>query len=405
MDPITSALRAMYEEFPYPPAAAPEQRSGSDVNLLLSYGKRRPTSKKLTVLDAGCGRGAGLLGAAILQPNVRFVGADINRVALEEARQQAKARGITNVSFHEVDLTTLEGLEIPSAGYDVIFSSGVVHHMPDPNAALAKLSSVLAPHGMLQLMVYATRGREPLYRMARAMDRLLPRTFPLRDRLMVARLLSQSVTSDAISCGTWGDIKSITDIELVDRYLNVNERSYDIPQLFDLIEVSALRFVRWSEPQAWDLAAVIRNDSILELAGRLAPREQYALVEEIAWRPKFELVLCAADNEARSPLPPAEVPGQTLAMSQEVSFNTEVRRVNGQQQVEQLSVRVRRNPPIVFEKGFVASAVLFLRDLTTSHFQSETLINALTKSGVPASSAHELIAELLKAEILYRPHS
>jgi methylase of polypeptide subunit release factors len=38
----------------------------------------------LRVLDAGCGRGIGLLGSATLQPDVLFDGVDLNRVALAE---------------------------------------------------------------------------------------------------------------------------------------------------------------------------------------------------------------------------------------------------------------------------------------------------------------------------------
>ncbi|HVH45489.1 MAG TPA: class I SAM-dependent methyltransferase [Labilithrix sp.] len=400
MDAITTALRGMYEEFPYPPAAAPEQRTGWNVELLLAYGKNKPASTRRIVLDAGCGRGAGLIGAAALQPNVTFVGADINRVALAEAREQAKARRLTNVSFHEVDLVTLEGLEIPSGGFDAIFSSGVVHHMPDPVIGLGKLASVLAPHGMLQLMVYGRRGREPLYRLVRAMDRLLPREFPLRDRLMVARELTKSLTSDAVSCGPWADIKSIGDVELVDRYLNVNERSYDIPDLFELLDRSHLRFVRWTEPAEWDLASIVKSGPVMELAARLSDRERFMLVDELAWRPRFELVVCGEANERRPSMSATELMQATLAVSPEVSFVTEVRNVGGGQRVESVAIRVRSNPPVSFENGLLASALLFLKD-ATEPFRGSELVFLLGKNGIPLAPAQELLAHLVSSEILY----
>lgn len=403
MDDVTRALKSMYEEFPYPPTAKAEQRIGWDVNLLLSYGRAKPPSRPLTVLDAGCGRGAGVLGAAALQPHVRFVGADINGVALAEATAQAKARGLTNVTFREIDLTTLDGLEVPKGGFDAIFSSGVVHHMPDPSAGLARLASILAPHGMLQLMVYGRRGREPLYRMVRAMDRLLPRQFPLRDRLMVTRQLASSLVSDAVSCGPWSDLKTIGDVELVDRYLNVNENSYDIPDVFDLLEAATLRFVRWTEPDDWDLAGVVKSGPLLELAARLSDRERYALVDELAWRPKLEMIVCGAENEPRPPTPRADLMKTTLCVSPEVSFQTEVRNVHGGQRVEQLSIRVRQGRPIAFDNGVAASALLFLKD-TTAPFKASELVHLLGKNGVPRDDALDLVSELVRVEVLYAPH-
>lgn len=394
----------MYEEFPYPSAGAPEQRVGWNVDLLLTYGERvppKPTGPRV-VLDAGCGRGAGLLGAAALQPHVMFVGADINRVALAEARAAAKERRIDNVLFQEVDLNTLEGLEVPSGGFDAVFSSGVVHHMPDPAKGLGLLAGVLAPHGMLQLMVYGRRGREPLYRMVRAMDRLLPRTFPVRDRLLVARELTRSLgpTTDAVSCGPWGDLRDLDDVELVDRYLNVSEQSYDIPELFSLLDAAKLEFVRWTEPREWDLGAIVADGPVMELAARLGERERYALVDELAWRPRFELVAGAPGNAARPRVTSEELVKATIAVSPEVSFSTEVRNVSGGQRVESIAVRIRRGAPVRYEKGLLASALVFLKD-TSVPFQGSELLFLLGKNGIPLPSAQELVLHLIDAEILY----
>ncbi len=77
MDQITSDIRDMYEKFPYP-SGKPTNRLGSDVDLILSYGALAPApSGTRQVLDAGCGRALGLIGAATLQPEVQFTGIDI----------------------------------------------------------------------------------------------------------------------------------------------------------------------------------------------------------------------------------------------------------------------------------------------------------------------------------------
>ena len=140
----------------------------------------RPAGRPLHALDAGCGRGVGLLGNATSQPDVQFLGIDINRVALAEITAEAARRGLKNVQVQEIDLMTLEGLQAPEGGFDVVYASGVIHHLADPLEGLRRLASVLAPHGMLVLMLYGRHGRAPLYRLARAIDLLIPRDRPLQ---------------------------------------------------------------------------------------------------------------------------------------------------------------------------------------------------------------------------------
>ncbi len=404
MDPITTALKKMYEEFPYPPSGAPEQRVGWDARLLLSYGKlARKKGGTLRVLDAGCGRGAGLLGAAMLQPDVEFLGIDINGVALAEAKEQATKRKLGNVRFQEVDLTTLEGLVVPEGGFDVVFSSGVVHHMPSPAAGLQKLREVLAPHGLLQLMVYASDGRAPLYRVVRALDLLLPRSVPLRDRLLVGRMLVQSPKADALPVGPWTDVATVSDTEFVDRYLNVNETSYSVPQVWDLLEGAGLRFLRWSEPADWNLEALL-PPPLLELAQRLSARDRGALVEQLCWRPKLELVAAHEGNGPRADETAASLGKAMLCVSPEVRFRTEVRNVLGGQRLEKLFLQIRGQAAIPIEGGPMATALVLARDAEGT-FTGASFFDKLAKRGVPADVASEVLLELWRAEVLYAPHA
>ena len=61
-------------------------------------------------------------------------------------------------------------LDGPAGGFDVILSSGVVHHLVDPLAGLQRLREHLAPHGVLSLMVYGRHGRESLYRVVQGLS-------------------------------------------------------------------------------------------------------------------------------------------------------------------------------------------------------------------------------------------
>ena len=59
------------------------------------------------VLEVGCSNGANLLPMAAALPDARFVGCDLSRHAIAEARRGAAELGLANVTLHERDLATL----------------------------------------------------------------------------------------------------------------------------------------------------------------------------------------------------------------------------------------------------------------------------------------------------------
>jgi SAM-dependent methyltransferase len=401
MDPTTRAIRDQYEQFPYPAVAEPEIRLGADVRLLLSYGQlERDAGRPLHCLDAGCGRGNGVLGAATLQPDVAFTAIDVNRVALTAAAAKARELGLKNVRFQEVDLMTLEGLDVPPGGFDVVISSGVLHHLASPEAGLRHLRRVLAPHGILSLMVYGASGREPLYRMVRAIDLLAPRDRPLVERLAAARRLEREIAGEPLRVGPIELNESVPDNEFVDRYLNVNETSYDVASLFALLDRCDMRFLRWVEPADWELPW---KKEASDLAAHLTPLERYRLVEQVSWRHQLALVAGTAANALRAHPPRDQWAELWFAMNPESAIVVELRTLRGAQRVERLTykLRAREAQPVT---GLTASVLLTLKDQTTA-FQGAELIRGLAGSGIGAAQALDVLGELLDREIVYAPHA
>jgi ubiquinone/menaquinone biosynthesis C-methylase UbiE len=103
-------------------------------------------------LDAGTGTGA---LAFALAPLVReVVGVDLVPELLERARAQAPA----NVSFVEGDLA---GLEFERASFDLGGTLRTLHHVPRPELAVAELTRVTRPDGLL-LIVDQIAPNDPL---------------------------------------------------------------------------------------------------------------------------------------------------------------------------------------------------------------------------------------------------
>lgn len=401
MDPTTDAVRAMYEAYPYPAVAEAEIRIGTNVRLLLSYGAlARARRRPLQCLDAGCGRANGSLGAAATQPDVQFTAIDMNRRALADAAQAAARMGLRNISFHEVDLMTLEGLAVPDGGFDVIVSSGVLHHLVSPDTGLAHLRRVLAPHGILSLMVYGLHGREPLYRMVKAVDLLVGRDRPVAERLAVARRLASESSADAVRVGPVALTDALHDNEFVDRYLNVNETAYDVASLFALLSRHDFAFLRWIEPAEWTVPP--RRGAPTTVADHLSDLDRYRLVEQVTWRHKLSLVAGTAANTPRALPPHSEWMRLQFAINPDVSFQATTRTLRGTQRLEHLTYQLRARPaePLT---GMSASLAAAIKD-NVAPFAGRDVVSLLASQRVGPDEALDVVADLVAREIVYLPH-
>ncbi|GGI81500.1 hypothetical protein GCM10007978_19210 [Shewanella hanedai] len=402
MDQTTSKVKDMYEQYPYP-SGEPTIRPGFDIRLLLSYvALKRDSNRPLEVLDAGCGRGPGVIGAASLQPKVNFTAIDINSVGLAEARENAKARGLTNINFIQADLMTLEGVDVPEGGFDVIYSSGVLHHLADPQVGLNNLTKILAPHGVISLMLYGSFGRQALYRLIEGINILSPKDDPIESRIPIGRLLSKAA-EETIFKDTY--LKSTylnPDVEFVDTCLNVNEVSYDIADLWQFIEQANMKFVRWVEPDVWSIEKRFNDPELLDKLRELSEFEQYQVIERLFEIPKLDFIICGAGNNARERITAAEIGSCTLVVNPEASFFIEKRNQDQAQRIESVGYKVRHRKEQGVSDPILAQLILLLADQTIS-FSGEELIKVLSQSGVDREIASEVILDLLDEEIIFIP--
>ncbi len=136
------------------------------------------SKKPRRCLDMGCGSGR---WAALVAPLVEeLVAADASPEALQVARRNVRA---PNVSFVE---SSTENLPFPDGSFDLIFSLGVLHHLPDTEGAVRSLTRKLCPGGILLLYLYYAFDDRPawfraLWKVTDWARRLISRfPFPLR---------------------------------------------------------------------------------------------------------------------------------------------------------------------------------------------------------------------------------
>jgi SAM-dependent methyltransferase len=153
----------MYEAYPYPSPTPGSTLIEDLANSFYSlFGEASLAG--WSVLDAGCGTGQRLLALASRYPEARFTGVDMTTAALEVAKALAQKHRLKNVEFHESDLLDFH----PGRTFDVITSTGVVHHLEDPGRGLAALASLLNERGIVSVWLY-----HPLGEHQRLLDREL----------------------------------------------------------------------------------------------------------------------------------------------------------------------------------------------------------------------------------------
>lgn len=133
------------------------------------------------IVDLGCGTGQMSIFLATADRTV--VGVDLTRGSLVLGATAARRFGVEGVVFVEADLRR-PGLR--EGAFDVIYSSGVLHHTPDPRASFAALTRLARPGGIIVLGLYNAWARIP-HRLRRGMGRLtglrfIPFDPVLRDR-------------------------------------------------------------------------------------------------------------------------------------------------------------------------------------------------------------------------------
>lgn len=292
-DLLDFSLTAQYESYPYPERSAKDESKrlliGSPSHLreidYWVFGARRPTSKPLRALVAGCGTGDGAIMLAThlsrAQRPAEVICLDRSKAALAIAQARADVRQLTNIRFIEGSLLDLEALDLGL--FDYIDCCGVLHHLPDPDASLAALEAMLAPGGGMGLMVYAPYGRTGVYMVQDALGSLAPITDTPEARLDMARRIMRTLPATAWlrQNGNFGDHLSGGDAGLYDLLLNPRDRSYTITAFVALLNRAGLEPTCLMEPARYNPALFLPDPKLRAKLAELPPLEQAAIAEEL----------------------------------------------------------------------------------------------------------------------------
>lgn len=398
MDDITRRVAAQYDRFPYP--MDPTQiRADAFVDWILAQVERRAPRAGWHVLDAGCGTGSGAVPVAEMYPQAQVVGVDVSAAALEYARATAARAGADNLRLVVGDLMDRDSLPAAPGGYDVIYASGVLHHLSEPAQGLSHLTSLLAPDGVLVLMVYNSYGRAPVWRFAQAMDLLHPDRSDYEHRVPLARALLSALPPCAVNGPPWDDAAHVPDNELVDRYLHVQDRGYTVPELFGLLESAGLSFLRWLEPRPWSPVDLLGPGPASELLLALPPVQRYTALDLLFDHPSLTLLATRGDALPRKTPRGDALLAATVAFNPQVALATVSRRLGAHAFVTDVEVTVRGLAP-----QRLTSAQAALAQVATEPMVAVTLLEkAQATLRMDETESRAALAELVRQEVLFLP--
>lgn len=242
---VSLAVRTQYEESPYPkwPALA---RPARRVELAAFVRNRVPGAEYqprhppgvVRVLNAGCGTGQQAVDTALRLAGARILAVDLSLASLAYGARMADRMGVDNIEFAQADLLALGGLD---RRFDLIESTGVLHHLADPGEGLRVLAGLLAPGGALRLALYSQAARRGVVA-ARAMIAAQGLAATPGDiRRFRTTLASLPAGAPARQAMAFADFHSLNECR--DLLFHVQEHRYDLPALGALLDDAGLRLL------------------------------------------------------------------------------------------------------------------------------------------------------------------
>lgn len=238
---VSLRVRAQYEEFPYPRwKKLTAMKIEPEVSHILS-------KSSLDILVAGCGTGREALNAATTLTDAQVLALDLSLTSLAYARSRAKQLGLRNIEFKQADITKLSSV-LPQHTFDYITSSGVLHHLEDPEKGLDILSQLLKPGGVMRIALYSERGRKSIVAARHAIAKGGYPSTPqgMRDfRRDMPDLLHPAEVADLTNFGDFYHMSMFRDF-----LFHEQEHRFDIPRIKRALARSGLTFVKFGVKNA-----------------------------------------------------------------------------------------------------------------------------------------------------------
>ena len=200
----------------------------------------RPLQPDLDILIAGCGTNQAAVFAYTNRAS-RVVAIDVSQPSLDHSKYLKDKYALKNLELH---LLPIEEAPSLNKDFDLVISTGVLHHMAEPKVGMKALADVLRPDGVAAIMLYARYGRAGV-----EMMQAIFREMGLQQDDESLRMVKSAIASLASSHPVTSYISIAPDLAfdagMVDTFLHGRDRSYTVDDCLDLVSSAGLEFQDW----------------------------------------------------------------------------------------------------------------------------------------------------------------
>ena len=256
-------------------------------------------TKRLDILIAGCGSDQ----AAILakcNPNHNFVGIDLSENSLKHEKKLIKENNIENLKLYHDDFRSVKFKN----KFDYIISSGVIHHLDEPETGLKYFNENLKDEGVIYIMVYGDKKSYATNQVKQLFKKLN---------------LKQNPESINFVMNTIGKLNNLhpakifaeTEIKqdlnhpsgVVDFFLHKKENFFSIKELIKLLNKNKLIIKNFANGRIKPLTKFFTEApiNVKEKINSLSIEDKLEISQILNWNDrKIDLICCKSKNKKNS---------------------------------------------------------------------------------------------------------
>jgi SAM-dependent methyltransferase len=258
---------------------------------------RKIEPENLSILIAGCGANQAA-HYAFTNRNSHVLGIDVSDSSLGHEAYLKQRHRLDNLELLQMSLGEIGSL---GRSFDLIVCTGVLHHLPDPDASLRCLRDVLKPHGVISIMLYGSFPRVGVY-MLQEVFRLLGLKQDVEGIGVVKRAIDLLPKWHYLNAYRQIAPDLGYDSGLVDTFLHSADRAFTVPQILKFVEDNDLTLQSWLDKLKYSLSATIGDphNSVRKLAETLPVANQWEIVELMGQSvARHNFLLCHPEKDKR----------------------------------------------------------------------------------------------------------